>query len=58
MSLSHELNKWMCDDIHQHHLAESAAREASSKRVKETAASHKSKSKEKALGVTNKVSRR
>ncbi len=37
------------DDFHRHRLTEIAACEASSKRVKETAASHKTRIKEKAL---------
>jgi hypothetical protein len=41
------------DDVHNHRLLEIAAREASSKRSKETAASHKSQSKEKTLEVSN-----
>jgi hypothetical protein len=49
-TLSHELEKKRKrDDIHHHRLAEIAAREASSKRVMETAASHKTRVKEKAL---------
>jgi hypothetical protein len=36
-------------DIHNHQLLEMAAREASPKRVKETAATHKTQIKEKAL---------
>jgi chromosome segregation ATPase len=50
LTLSRELEKKRKrDDIHYHRLAEIAAREASSKRVKETAASHKTRVKEKAL---------
>jgi phage repressor protein C with HTH and peptisase S24 domain len=41
------------NDVHNHRLLEIAAWEASSKRVKETAASHKTQSKEKALEVSN-----
>jgi hypothetical protein len=54
MSLSCELEKKRKrDDIHRHNLAEIAARKAFSKRVKEVAASHKNKIKEKALEVSN-----
>jgi hypothetical protein len=54
ISLSRELEKKRKrDDIHQHHLAEIAAREALSKRVKEMAASHKTRIKEKELEVSN-----
>jgi hypothetical protein len=54
MSHSRELNKKRKrDDIHQHGLAKIAACEASLKRVKKTAVSHKTKSKEKALEVSN-----
>jgi hypothetical protein len=42
-------NKRKHDDIHNHRLLEIAAREASSKQVKETAATHKTRIKEKAL---------
>jgi hypothetical protein len=37
------------DDVHKHRLTEIAAREASSKRVKDTANSHKTRNKERAL---------
>jgi hypothetical protein len=50
LTLSQELEKKRKrDNIHHHRLAEIAAREASSKRVKETAASQKTRVKEKAL---------
>jgi hypothetical protein len=50
LTLSRELEKKRKrDDIHHHRLAKIAACEASSKRVKETAASHKTRVKEKAL---------
>jgi hypothetical protein len=50
LTLSWELEKKRKrDDIHHHRLAKIAAREASSKRVKEMAASHKTRVKEKAL---------
>ena len=50
VTLSRELEKKRKrDDIHHHKLAEIAAREASSKRVKDTAAGHKTRGKEKAL---------
>jgi hypothetical protein len=50
LTLSQELEKKRKrDDIHHHCLAKIAARKASSKRVKETAASHKTRVKEKAL---------
>jgi hypothetical protein len=49
VSLSPEQEKKRkCDDIHRHRLMEITDREASSKRVKETAASHKARIKEKA----------
>jgi hypothetical protein len=50
VSLSHDQEKKRKrDDIHNHKLLEIAAQEASSKRVKETAATHKTRIKEKAL---------
>ena len=50
VSLSREQEKKRKrDDLHQHRLTEIAAREASSKIVKETAASQKTRIKEKAL---------
>ncbi len=50
VSLSRELEKKRKhDDTHNHRLLEIKAREASSKRVKETAATHKTRIKEKAL---------
>ena len=50
LTLSRELEKKRKrDDIHHHRLAKIAAHEASSKRVKETAASQKTRVKEKAL---------
>jgi hypothetical protein len=49
-TLSHELEKKRKgDDIHHHRLAEIAAREALSNRVKKKAASHKTRVKEKAF---------
>jgi hypothetical protein len=53
-TLSRELEKKRKqDDIHHHHLAEIAACKASSERVKETAASHKTRVKEKALETSS-----
>jgi hypothetical protein len=46
--LNHE-KKRKRNDIHKHRLLEIAAREASSKRVKETAATQKTQIKEKAV---------
>jgi hypothetical protein len=54
VSLSREKEKKRKrDDVFQHKLSLIAAREASSKRVKETTASNKTRSKEKALEVSN-----
>jgi hypothetical protein len=50
VSLSREKEKKRKhDDVHQHRLTEVAAREALSKRVKDTAASHKTRIKEHVL---------